>query len=87
MSDILTLARLDSGEFTYDLTTLDLGSVVERADSEMRGVTGRSIGFSREAGLRPALARLSKRGEHDVEGIGLGPSFVGDCRDLLSDGL
>lgn len=56
VADILTMARIDSGEFTYDLRPIELAGVVERVVNEMRSATGRSIKFSREATPSPALA-------------------------------
>lgn len=56
VADILTMARMDSGEFTCDLQAVDLGRLVERVVSEVSGATGRSITFSCEGDLSPALA-------------------------------
>jgi signal transduction histidine kinase len=56
VDDILTMSRLDSGEFTYDLQPIDLRSVVERAVSEVRSTTHRTIEVSAQRDLPPALA-------------------------------
>ncbi|MFN2557882.1 MAG: ATP-binding protein [Nitriliruptorales bacterium] len=56
VADILTMARIDSGEFSYDLRAIDLGSLVERVVNGMRSATGRSIELSRGSPLPAVLA-------------------------------
>lgn len=55
VGDVLTMAQIDSGEFSFDLRPLDLGRLVEETIEELRGTTGRAIRVDVEAGLRPAL--------------------------------
>jgi signal transduction histidine kinase len=55
VDDILTVSRIDSGEFTFDVRPVDLGRIVERAACQQRDATGRDIAVSRPPGLRAAL--------------------------------
>lgn len=56
VDDILTMSRLDSDEFTFDLRRVDLGAVIERAARQIEVRTGRRIAVDRPPSLRAALA-------------------------------
>lgn len=55
VDDILTMSRVDSDEFTFDLRPVDLLGVVDRAACQVRDATGRRIEVDRPDGLRAAL--------------------------------
>ncbi|MFA9445375.1 ATP-binding protein [Egicoccus sp. AB-alg6-2] len=50
-ADILTVARIQSGNFTYDLHDVRLRDVVERAVTDVHGATGRRIDVAAGADL------------------------------------
>ncbi|WP_165403971.1 MEDS domain-containing protein [Egicoccus halophilus] len=60
-SDILTVARIDSGQFSYVLRSLDLRSVVEQAVTGVRDATGRHIELSAPSDLAPVCADADRQ--------------------------
>lgn len=56
VGDVLTMSRIDSGEFTVHLRPVDLGAIVASTVSQVRASTGRDIRFERPTTLRAALA-------------------------------
>jgi signal transduction histidine kinase len=54
--DIMTMARVDAGAFTFDLRPVDLGELVEEAASHLRQTTNRVVEVDRPVGLPLALA-------------------------------
>jgi signal transduction histidine kinase len=63
VDDILTMSRIDSDEFTFDLRPADLVGVVERAVSQVRDATGRRIEVDRPEGLRAALVDENRQAQ------------------------
>lgn len=59
--DILTLSRLEAGEFSYQLGPVDLGEVAARAVDEVSRATGRSIVLALEPGLPAARADADRQ--------------------------
>jgi signal transduction histidine kinase len=59
--DILTLSRLEGGEFSYQLDPVDLGEVAARAVDEVSRATGRSIVLALESGLPAARADADRQ--------------------------
>lgn len=55
VGDVLTMSRIDSGEFTVDLRPVDLGSIVASTVRQVRASTGRHIHFEQPTTLRAAL--------------------------------
>lgn len=55
VGDVLTMSRIDSGEFTLDLRPMDLGPIVASTVRQVRASTGRDIRFERPTTLRAAL--------------------------------
>lgn len=56
VDDVLTMSRIDSGEFSVEPRPIDLGGVVERTVQHMRGPDRPDIRFERPRELRAALA-------------------------------
>lgn len=55
VDDILTMSRIDSGEFTFDMRPTDLRRIVDRAAGQVRAATNRQIDVASPSNLRPAL--------------------------------
>lgn len=56
VDDILTMSRIDSGEFSVRLRPVDIGRLVDATVSQVRDQTGREIRVDRGEGPRTALA-------------------------------
>jgi signal transduction histidine kinase len=61
--DILTVARLESGEFTFDLAPTDLGALVVRAAGQIQRATGREIRVSLAPDLADAYADADRQAQ------------------------
>lgn len=55
VDDILTMSRIDSGEFSFELRPADVGRIVESTAREVSESSGRPIEVERPDGLRAAL--------------------------------
>lgn len=55
VGDVLTMSRIDSGEFTVDLRPADLGTIVASTVSQVRASTARDIRFEQPTTLQAAL--------------------------------
>jgi signal transduction histidine kinase len=55
VDDILTMSRIDSGEFTFDMRPTDLRRIIDKAAGQVRAATGRRVEVSSPSSLRPAL--------------------------------
>ena len=61
IDDILTVARLESDGFRYDLAPVDLRGVVEQVASEVCQATARIVDVAAQADLPPALADAARQ--------------------------
>lgn len=56
LDDLLTMAQLQTGRFSYDLRPVDLSAVVAKVTTEIGQATARTIDLASDPALPPALA-------------------------------
>lgn len=61
IDDLLTLARLGAGGFSYDLEPVDLPAVLEEVTTEIRQATTRTVDVVADPDLPPALADADRQ--------------------------